>query len=78
MASGSCDKTVGVWEVWSGEQVWSGVGHEGAVVSLAYHPSGELLASTSADRTIRLWDNNMQVSAILYTSHILSYFMFFF
>jgi WD40 repeat protein len=32
------------------------VGHSGGVSSLAWRPDGKLLASSSFDRTIRLWD----------------------
>jgi serine/threonine protein kinase/WD40 repeat protein/Tfp pilus assembly protein PilF len=31
-------------------------GHDAQVVNVAFHPSGELLASTSYDSTVRLWD----------------------
>nr|MDJ0976255.1 protein kinase [Planctomycetota bacterium] len=31
-------------------------GHEGEVRGLAFHPAGSVLASVSADQTIRLWD----------------------
>jgi WD40 repeat protein len=32
------------------------VGHTAAVTGLAFHPSGTLLASTSKDRTLKLWN----------------------
>jgi WD40 repeat protein len=31
-------------------------GHASAVTGLAFHPSGTVLASSSKDRTIRLWN----------------------
>ncbi|MFN8456997.1 MAG: TIR domain-containing protein [Anaerolineae bacterium] len=67
LASASFDKTVRLWEVsnWAslaGDA--AGVlpvepsilnGHENSVSALAFSPAGDMLASVSADRSVRLW-----------------------
>ncbi len=42
-----------------GVQSWTveTIGHRGAISVLAYNPDGAVLAAASAERTIRLWDN---------------------
>lgn len=68
LASASFDKTVRLWDVstWSALTVNSADGtlpleatilngHENSVDSLAFSPDGQLLASVSADRSLRLW-----------------------
>ncbi|KXZ56037.1 hypothetical protein GPECTOR_2g1589 [Gonium pectorale] len=58
LASCGDDKTVKLWEL-SGPQPSlrsSMSGHTDVVYSVAFHPDGTLLASGSADQSIRLWD----------------------
>ena len=65
LASGSEDKTIKTWDARSGELQLSidarGPGHErkghtGIVYSVAFAPDGNMLASSSSDDTIKLWD----------------------
>ncbi len=49
------DNKVRLWNVGSASLAWSGEGHKQSVLSLAFSPSGKLLASGSADGAIKIW-----------------------
>ena len=54
MASGSADKTIGVWRVSSGERIKTLTGHPNYIFSVVFSPDGDYLASGS-DRQIYVW-----------------------
>ena len=56
LASGSEDKTVRVWDQFSGREVATLKGHEGAVRCLSVSPDGRTLVSGSEDKRVHLWN----------------------
>ena len=60
------DRSVKLWNVADGSLVRSIDVHNGAVFDLAWHPGGRLLASASADETVKLWRTSL--CALLFPS----------
>jgi WD40 repeat protein len=48
---------VRIWEVATGAIRATLVGHTGPVTGVAIAPDGTWLATTSSDRTVRIWDS---------------------
>lgn len=58
LATGSADKTIGIWDLRNiKEQLHTLIGHEADVTTVAWHPTEEaILASGGHDRRVIFWD----------------------
>ena len=65
LASGSDDKTIKLWDVNTGNLLQTLEGHSNSVLSVAYSPDGQTVASGSRDSTIKLW--NVKTGKLLQT-----------
>lgn len=52
----SKDQQIGVWFSHNGERLGTYKGHQGAIWTVDVEPTSTMIASGSADNTIRLWD----------------------
>jgi WD40 repeat protein len=56
LISGGADKTLVVWDVATGRQLWKNSEHRGSVCAVAVSPDGAMLASGCGAETIKLWN----------------------
>ena len=59
LVSGSLDDSVIVWNLETGEQIFTFIGHSEWVNAIAISPDGKRVISGSSDKTIKVWDINL-------------------
>jgi len=65
LLSGSRDRTVRLWEAFSGLQLMLFASHENWVREVRFHPSGKYALSAGEDKTIRVFDIEVRPAWIL-------------
>jgi WD40 repeat protein len=78
LASAGYDRTIRLWDVRTGHAIAALTGHTSAVMAVAFHPGGTILASGGAsasvdypddDRTVRLWNIRTMCPVTTLTGH---------
>ncbi len=69
IASGSDDKTVQVWDAFTGHKLVSYDGHSDRVYALGWSPDGIYIASTSNDKTVQVWDATTGMTLVTCRGH---------
>lgn len=56
VATGSMDNTAKLWDVETGEEIFSLNGHTAEIVSLHFNSDGDKILTGSFDNTAKIWD----------------------
>src|SRR5208282_1508035 len=60
LASGADDRTIKIWDMVSGQELYTLAEHTENVKAVAFDPSGERLISGGDDRKLRIWNLKTQ------------------
>jgi WD40 repeat protein len=58
LISGSCDKTIKLWHLESGQLIDTLIGHSEAIHCVTISPDAKTIASSSDDGAIKIWQFN--------------------
>jgi WD40 repeat protein len=58
LVSAADDRTIRLWDVFTGKEIRAFIGHTSAVTYVSFAPDGNLIASASSDGTVRVWEVN--------------------
>jgi WD40 repeat protein len=56
LVSSSRDKTLKIWDIQTGRELFTLTGHNEAICSCGFSPDGLHIVSASMDKTLKLWD----------------------
>jgi len=56
VATGSMDNTAKLWDVETGQEIFTLQGHKAEIVSLHFNTDGDKLLTSSFDNTAKIWD----------------------
>jgi WD40 repeat protein len=69
LVTGSSDKTIKIWNLFTSQEVYALTGHEDTVRCVAISPDGQTLVSGSSDKTIKVWNLATGKEARTLTGH---------
>src|SRR5205085_1193055 len=69
IASASEDKTVQVWDAFTGSTLLTYRGHSDKVITVAWSPDGARIASASFDGTVQVWNATTGGNPLIYHGH---------
>jgi len=70
LATGSDDNTIKLWEVNTGQLIYTLVSHSWSVVAVAFTADGETLLSASCDKTVKLWRVSTAEEIVTLSGHV--------
>jgi dynein assembly factor with WDR repeat domains 1 len=69
LATGSMDGTAKIWDVETGQEIYTLKGHKAEIVSLQFNSDGDAILTGSFDTTAKIWDVNNGVCTQTLADH---------